>query len=95
MDKLFEDERSENALRDLVLAFKCLEKLYDNRIDKLTDKEMMALYDVGYLAFDNYYGDEISSIGHLTKYGRQEVFKHYREEILKKCEHLIIKLENY
>ena len=88
----FKDERTEYRLRNIIEAIKCLEKLYDEKTEKLTDKEMIALYDVGYLAFDNYYGKEISGIGHLTRFGKQEVFKNYREDILDKCEHLIIKL---
>ena len=95
MKKIFEDERSESGMRDLVLAFRCLEKLYDNKIDKLTEKEMWALHDVAYLVFENAYGKKIPEIGHLTKFGKREVFKNYREEILKKSEHLIIFTKNY
>lgn len=91
----FTDERSKSGLRDLLLSFKCLDKLQQGKFTTLTYKEMWALYDVGYLDFDNSYGEEIPAIGHLTQTGAREVFEHYRDEIMKKTEHIITKTLNY
>ena len=94
MENIFQDDRSESCMRETTLAFKCLEKLYDDKTDKLTDKEMNALHDIAYLPFDNSYGGEIPSIGHLSKIGKQEVLKDFKEELLKKSEHIIKRINN-
>ena len=87
--KKFKDERCDYGLQECLLAFKCLDKLVNEKFDKLTEKEMVALYDIAYLGFDNYHGEDIPSIGQLTIIGKRVVFKNYVDEIIKKSEHII------
>lgn len=91
----FNDARCESGLQDLLNTFKCLNKLVEGKTDTLTDKEMIALHDVADLSFDNYHGEVIPAIRHLTTFGRREVFKNYSKEIINKSEHIIIKMLYY
>lgn len=91
----FKDERCGWALEKLKLMSDGSKKLMRGEFSKLTDKEMVAMHEVLYLSFDNHYGESVGHIGHLTTFGRREVFENYQEVIKDKLEHFISKAFNY
>lgn len=91
----FEDDRCKHALEDLKMIVDGGKKLMRGDFNKLTDKEMVAMYDGLYLGFTNHYGVELPPIGHLTTFGRREVFSDWKEIVRDKLEHFISKTFNF